>query len=121
MVLIDSDSPTIWWKFDDFGYLKAARKEWGFGEAVWREEAIPDFAIRDSEIAFDVPQTGNWADNEPVVVLRKNTDGFYRCTGKNWTYEAVRADTPRNVLLTGRFSDEAGKGVFIISLPKRTP
>jgi hypothetical protein len=50
------------------------------------------------QIRFDPPD--DWSDETgSTVVFRRTGDGSYAASGKGYSYEAVRADTPQGVIL----------------------
>ncbi len=116
MIRLDCETPRAAWTFDYLEDLKEQRET--FGDAVWKESLVTSYVIRKAEIRFDPPDD-DWGHGAgSTIAFRRHGDGIYIASGNGYTYEAVRADTPRGVILTGRWvEDGAGTGVFIVTLP----
>lgn len=116
---LDTESAYIWWTFDEWDRAAQSRRdENSFGPYTLDGNRIPHFAVRSGEIAFDKPD--GWR-NPSVIVLRES-DGTWAALGDGWKFEAVRADTPDAIVLTGRWSERSyGAGPFIAVFPKSVP
>jgi len=123
MVTLDSDVAMIWWTLNSLEDLKEAQKNHGFkGDQVWREQRLESpIGMRDGVISIDTPEEG-WG--QETLVFEQNQEELYvsagvYADGSSWNYTALRADTSKNILLTGTFHDADGDGVFIVSFPNR--
>jgi hypothetical protein len=119
MIRLDCERAAAWWTFDYFEDLKGERHSAGFGDAVWKESSITSYVISQVEVRFDPPD--DWGDeSRSTIVFRRNADGSYTASGKGYSYEALRADTPQGVILIGRWDESGiGTGVFIIAFPHK--
>jgi hypothetical protein len=116
MVALDSDTPHFYWTFDDFHDLKSEKDRQEFGGSVWKRNDITSYAIGGSHLTFDAPL--DWGEGERPVRFARTAEGLYEHRFEDTFYSGVRADTPKHVVVTGRWSEtNFGRGVFILVLP----
>lgn len=116
MVTIESDTPYFHWTFDKLEILNHVRIECGFEGSVWKSDVNPLLRIGESSLTFESPE--EWDAGNAPVRFHRTPDGRYEHRSGGIAYDAVRADTKKHVILTGRWTEtDFGKGVFIAIFP----
>jgi hypothetical protein len=116
MVNLESETPYFHWTFDNFDDLSHEATDYGFEGSVWKSDVIPSYAIGEAYLTFDSPE--EWGVGDAPVRFHRTPDGRYEHRSERIAYDAVRADTKTNVVLTGRWTEtDFGKGVFIAVFP----
>ncbi len=79
-------------------------------------DVIPSYALGNDFVSFDTPES--WELGE-TIRLNARVEGIFRYEDDSgWLYDAVRAETPSHVILTGNYREPDAKGMFILVLPK---
>ncbi len=115
MVNLESDTPYFYWTSDRLGDLEQGQIQYSFDGSVWKSEMIQSYTIGEAQLTFCSPAA--WASLPPLT-FHRTPRGHYEHRSEGAVYDAVRADTPTHVVLTGSWTEtDLGKGVFIAVLP----
>ena len=113
MVDFETETPTFFWAYDE----PTGRKE--DGDQIWWEDQLGSPVIAPDRIKYDyAPEDYGPGEGFTEMVLEE--DGFYHWRDEDGFdhWYGIRVDSPTHVILTGRWLDHTGKGVFIAVFPK---
>ena len=116
MVNFEGQTPYFYWTFDRLGDLEQGHSRYGFDGSVWNADMISSYDVGEVHLTFDSP--AEWARGLPPVKFQRNSQGHYEHRSEGVVYDAVRADTPTHIVLTGRWSEtDFGTGMFVAVFP----
>jgi hypothetical protein len=116
MVALDTETACFYWTFDEFEDLKSERSKQAFGGSVFKRNDIRSYSIGGSHLTFEAPL--DWGEDERPVRFVRTAEGLYEHRFEATFYSGVRADTPKHVVVTGRWTQtNYGRGVFVLVLP----
>lgn len=112
MIDLSASVPTIFHTYDSI----TAHSDLEGTDEIWHADLLNRPAMDSTRIAFDAPESWEWG--QMTLVFAPAPDGLWVWRSYSDRYEAVRAETPTHVILTGTWRQIDYAGAFVAVLPK---